>query len=150
MPGRKDREDAVSAVVAVLLLVAIAVALTAYVAMADPANIRRNLEEASNDPPPETGFFAKHGDDYLVRPVGPDDVPLASSTLIIVADGVRHSIPALALAPQLPAGAVVWGAGQTVCLAGPSPSCLLPAADEVAFSVRSNGATIVALPPIPR
>src|SRR5687767_6813505 len=118
--GRQRSEDAMTAVVAVLLLVAIAVALTAYVVMADPADIRSNLEQTSNAPPPETGFFAKHGDDYLVRPVGPDDVPLATSTLIIVADGMRYSIPATALAPQLPAAATVWGVGQTVCLAGAS------------------------------
>ena len=138
-----------TAIVAVALMVAITAILAAYVATEDPGNIRRNFEETSNSPPPDTGFFAQHESDYKVRPIGPDDVPLATSTLIIVTDGTRYDLPATALAPQLPAGSTSWAVGQTVCLAGASASCLLPAASEVAFSVRSNGATIVDLPALP-
>lgn len=141
--------EAGAAVVAVLLLVAITVALAAYVVVADPGGIRQGLENRSNSPPPDTGFFAQHVADYTVRPVGPDDVPLSSSTLIIVADGARYDLPASVLSPQLPAGAAVWGVGQSVCLAGQSAGCLLPAAAEVSFAVRSNGSTIVDLPALP-
>lgn len=149
MPHGRPGEQAMTAVIAGLLMVAISAALAAYVAVQDPANLRRHLESRSNSPPPDTGFFAQHERDYKVRPIGPDNVPLATSTLIIVADGIRYSLPATVLAPQLPAGATSWTVGQTVCVSGTSPSCLLPAAKAVAFSVRSNGSTIVDIPALP-
>ena len=105
-------DDAGAAIVAVLLMVAVTVALAAYVAVIDPGNIRGDLEQRSKSPPPDTGFFAQHLVDYTIRPVGPDDVPLSSSTLIIVADGTRYDLPAAVLSPQLPAGATVWAVSQ--------------------------------------
>lgn len=125
---------AVTAPLGTMLLIGIVIVLVAVFVV-----MTQVLRPTSHEPV-ETGARATfYGDDgYWLEPSGPDDVPVAGSTLYIRIDGGEpEAVPLSAFASQL--GGPAWTVGTRICIVGPEPDCYRAAGQSVEVVLYSEG-----------
>jgi hypothetical protein len=138
-PGASRALDAVSAVMATVLLVAITVSLAGIIwFLVRPPTPHQAVHSS--------GQAEFRGGAYHVTPLGPDDIPLAGGRLLLTLDGVAQTRPLTDLAPQVHDGRT-WRVGEAVCIVGPPP-CLLANVKQAEVGVATATDVVFSFPPL--
>jgi hypothetical protein len=135
------RDEGVTAVVGVVLLVGIVIILCAVAAI-----LWSQFE--GNHPAVDSGgraSFTSAG--YQVTLAGPEDIPVTPQARIItVIDGNETSLPLSDFASQLP-DPTVWKVGDLLCIVGPPP-CPIPDGEAVGVRLVVDHGVVFDLPPL--
>lgn len=137
--GLREDRSAVSEVVGVVILIGITVVLAlVYFLITD------EFRGDTRDPVESGGRAAFWDDGYWVTPTGPDDIPVAGTSLHLTIDGVKTVIPLSTFSSTL-GGQATWPVGTRICIVGSAPGCYTASAERVQLAVFTREEFVFAL-----
>ncbi len=125
-----DRGAATGPIGGILLIGIVVVLAALFVVMTQV------LRTQPHDPVESGGKATFTGEGYYLEPSGPDDIPVAGSTLFITLDGVQTAVPLSTFSAQI--GGPAWTVGTRLCIIGPVAGCYSAAGREAQVTVYSN------------
>jgi hypothetical protein len=130
-PPAFGRDRAGDSSLSVILLVGIVIVLAAAFVV-----FTQVLRKQPHDPVESGGKATFTSEGYYLEPSGPDDIPVAGSTLFITLDGAQQAVPLSTFQSQI--GGPVWTPGIRICIVGAAAGCYAAAAHTVDTALFSD------------